>query len=64
MFVSVGADYQTPKMGISFTRDGGDTWEDYSQYYTASQFVSVGMISETKGFAGSFQVNILEACGF
>ena len=55
MFVSVGADYQTPKMGISFTRDGGDTWEDYSQYYTASQFVSVGMISETKGFAGSFQ---------
>jgi photosystem II stability/assembly factor-like uncharacterized protein len=55
MFVSVGADYQGNKMGVSYTLDAGATWEDYAQYYKGTQLVSVAMVSETKGYAGAFQ---------
>ena len=53
-FVSVGANFQTPFMGISYSIDGGQTWTDYSDYYKNSQFISIAMVSETKGFAGAF----------
>ncbi len=55
MFVSVGADFESNKMGVSYTMDAGTTWVDYAQYYTAHQFVSVDMVSQTKGYAGAFQ---------
>ena len=53
-FVSVGSDYQNHHMGISYSTDGGQTWIDYADYYKNFQFLSVDMVSETKGFAGSF----------
>ncbi len=57
MFVSVGANYQTNRMGISYSLDGGLTWTDYADYYKAHQFVSVAMVSSQKGYVGSFQQN-------
>ena len=54
MFISVGADSQTPAMGISYSIDGGITWVDYPQYYQNYQVITVDMVSETKGFAGTF----------
>ncbi|MDY0281422.1 MAG: C10 family peptidase [Salinivirgaceae bacterium] len=55
MFVSAGADYQNDRMGISYTRDGGDSWTDYAQYYKGHQVVSISMVNENKGYAGGFQ---------
>lgn len=54
MFVSCGSDYQTPKMGISYSLDGGNTWTDYADYYKNFQFTSIAMASQNKGFVGSF----------
>ena len=55
MFVTVGADFENNLMGISYSTDLGETWTDYAQYYKGQQVVSVAMVSETKGYAGSFQ---------
>lgn len=54
-FVSVGADHETPAMGVSYTEDGGKTWEDYTKYYKNFQFISVDFVSPVRGYAGSFQ---------
>lgn len=54
MFVSTGANAQANRMGISYSVDGGLTWQNYAQYYTTQQYVSVAMVSETKGFVGTF----------
>lgn len=53
-FISVGADYQTPKMGMSYTTDGGETWIEYPKYYQNYQMLSVDMISANSGFIGAF----------
>lgn len=53
-FVSVGSDYQTPYMGVSISRDGGSTWNPYAEYYKMYQMTGLDMVSETKGFAGTF----------
>ncbi len=54
-FVSVGADYETPRMGVSYTTDGGKTWKDYAAYYQNKQFISVDFVSSSRGYAGAFQ---------
>jgi PKD repeat protein len=54
MFVSVGSDYETPFMGVSYSNDGGETWNEYADYYTNFQMTGLDMVSETKGFAGDF----------
>lgn len=54
MFVSVGSDYQTPFMGVSYSNDGGETWSEYADYYTNFQMTGLDMVSETKGYAGTF----------
>ncbi|MFP4047956.1 MAG: C10 family peptidase [Bacteroidales bacterium] len=56
-FVSVGADHETPKMGVSYTEDGGETWIDYTEYYKNLQFISVDFVSAGRGYAGGFQEN-------
>ncbi|MBN2892510.1 MAG: C10 family peptidase [Bacteroidales bacterium] len=53
-FVSVGSDWETPKMGISYSMDGGDTWMELADYYQNHQFTSVAMASAEKGFFGNF----------
>ncbi len=53
-FVSVGSDFETPAMGVSYSTDGGYTWENFADYYSGSQFISIDMVSSTKGFAGTF----------
>lgn len=53
-FISVGADFETPLMGASKTIDGGLTWNEIAQYYSAFQMISVDMVSATKGYAGTF----------
>jgi PKD repeat protein len=53
-FVSVGSDYETPFMGVSYSKDGGETWSEYAEYYTNFQMTGLDMVSETKGFAGNF----------
>jgi photosystem II stability/assembly factor-like uncharacterized protein len=54
-FVSVGADYETPAMGVSFTNDGGNTWNDLTEYYKNMQFIGVDFSSTNRGYAGGFQ---------
>ncbi len=53
-FVSVGSDYETPHMGVSISRDGGASWEPYAEYYKIYQMTGLDMVSETKGFSGTF----------
>ncbi len=54
MFYSVGSDFKTPKMGISYTIDGGDTWVELADYYKNFQLLSIDMASAEKGFIGGF----------
>jgi photosystem II stability/assembly factor-like uncharacterized protein len=54
-FVSVGADYETPAMGVSFSKDGGSTWNDLTEYYKNIPFIGVDFSSSKRGFAGGFQ---------
>ena len=54
MFYTVGADYQTPKMGVSYSTDGGQTWTELAEYYKDFQFTSIAMASQNKGYVGSF----------
>ena len=54
-FVSVGADYETPAMGVSYSSDGGQTWNDLTEYYKNMQFINVDFVSAERGFAGGFQ---------
>ncbi|MFO8236185.1 MAG: C10 family peptidase, partial [Bacteroidales bacterium] len=54
-FVSVGADYEIPAMGVSYTEDGGETWTDFSKYYKNHQFTSVDFVSPERGYAGGFR---------
>lgn len=54
MFYTVGGDYQTPKMGVSYSTDGGTTWTELAEYYKEFQFTSIAMSSAQKGYAGSF----------
>ena len=53
-FVSVGSDYQAPFMGISYSTDGGETWQEYADYYKNYQALTVDMVSVDKGYAGAF----------
>lgn len=53
-FYSVGSDYQTPAMGISYTTDGGLNWTELADYYQNQQFISVAFASDEKGFFGTF----------
>jgi len=53
-FYSVGTDATTPALGISYSDDGGNTWNDIAEYYKRNQYTSIAMASENKGFIGSF----------
>ncbi len=53
-FVSVGQDYQTPFQGISYSTDGGNTWEHYAEYYQNYQMTSVDFVNDTKGYIGAY----------
>lgn len=59
-FVSVGADFDTPKMGASISTDGGTTWNEIADYYQAHQMLSVDFLSMEKGFVGSFQDDYMD----
>ncbi len=54
-FVSVGADYQTPLMGISLSTDGGHTWIESPAYYKAFQMIGVDFVNPNKGYIGTFK---------
>ncbi len=53
-FVTVGSDATNNFMGISYSTDGGITWNEYADYYQIFQVISVDMVSMNKGYAGTF----------
>ncbi len=53
-FVSVGSDYETPLMGVSYSTDGGVSWTEYAEYYKGNQMNGVDFVSDDKGYIGTF----------
>lgn len=54
VFVSVGANYTIPKMGMSGSTDLGLTWQEFPAYYQNFQLISVDFFDGNKGYAGTF----------
>jgi len=54
ILVSVGVDYNTPFMGISYSTDNGSTFTEYAEFYKNFQFTAVAAASENAMWAGGF----------
>ncbi len=57
VYVSTGSDYQTPgKMGVSYSLDGGLTWELFPATETR-QFLAADFFDASTGYAGGFNAD-------
>ncbi len=54
MYVSVGADFQTPFKGTSMSTDDGATWKAIEDTTMVPQRTAVAFLKETLGYAGGF----------
>ncbi|HRW62768.1 MAG TPA: C10 family peptidase [Bacteroidales bacterium] len=54
LLVSVGVDFNTPFMGISYSTDNGTTFTDYAEFYKNYQFTAIGAASSDAMWAGGF----------
>jgi len=54
ILVSVGIDYNTPFMGISYSTDNGATFNEYADFYQNFQFTTIDAASIDAMWAGGF----------
>ena len=52
--ISVGVDYNTPFMGLSYSVDNGTTFTEYAELYQNFQFTEVGAAGKNAIWAGGF----------
>lgn len=55
--ISVGVDYNTPFMGLSYSIDNGATFHEYADFYQNFQFSAVGAAGKDAVWAGTFNSN-------